>query len=160
MKARTLAVAIASAFSIAATTLPALAAESHDHGHPAAAGMKLSLDEGRKWATDAPLRQGMSRIRTAFESRFEAIHKGALTAEESRTLGREAEAQMAYIVSNCKLTPAADANLHVVLGELQGSLDGLRKSSGPEATRAAERAVRALNTYGDYFDHPGWTALS
>ncbi|MEY0004120.1 MULTISPECIES: cytochrome c [Gammaproteobacteria] len=34
---------------------PAQAQQSHDHGH----GMQIELDHGRRWATDAPLRESM-----------------------------------------------------------------------------------------------------
>ena len=38
---------------------PVAAADSHNHHHHEAAAAKLQLDHGRKWPTDAPLRQAI-----------------------------------------------------------------------------------------------------
>jgi len=61
------------------THLPARAqGGAHDHG--AAAPHKLTLNQGRKWATDEPLRVGMGRIRSLVEPQLEAAHAGKLFA--------------------------------------------------------------------------------
>lgn len=52
----------------AIATAPAMAAapaKEAAHNHGAAVPAKLSLDHGRKWATDETLRSGMARIHGA-----------------------------------------------------------------------------------------------
>jgi hypothetical protein len=131
MKALVLAVALAFA-------APAFAAEvAHSHGQ-AAEEAKLVLNQGKKWQTDAPLRQGMENIRAV-------VAKG--TKDEA--LAKAVETEVAGIVQNCKLEPAADEQLHIVIAELM---------AGAEA-KDAERVAKALNAYGEHFDHAGWKRL-
>ncbi|MCM8594841.1 hypothetical protein [Accumulibacter sp.] len=129
------------------------------HHHAAGEPSRLSLDHGRKWATDAPLRSGMSEIRQALAAKLEGIHKRALTPAEYRALGVTVEAQVAGIVAECKLAPAADANLHLIVAELSAGADALQGKSAVEPAVGALQTVQAVNRYGQYFDHPGWKPL-
>lgn len=153
MKTHTLIVALAAAFSTA-VTLPALAAERHSHSHAvnAEAFQKLTLDSGRKWKTDAPLRSGMQEIRDALE---QARGREASPAQYIE-LGRKMEAQIASIVMKCKLEPAADAHLHVIIGELNAAADAFRGASLADGEPAMRRAGKAVEDYAKYFDHPGF----
>ena len=152
----TLAVAIA-----LSAVAPAFGATSHDDASQAHhAKPKITLDHGRKWATDDALRQGMGAIRADLAAKLPAIRSGALRPAEYSALGASIESQVAYIVGNCKLTPEADANLHVIVAELVESADGLKSADAKLARKAALRAAKAANTYGKYFDHPQWTPLS
>lgn len=136
---------------------PALAADSHQHA--AGAPATLSLDHGKKWATDAPLRKSMLEIRTALAAKQEGIHKGTLPPSDYKALGTAIEAQVATIVAECKLEPAADANLHVIVAELIAGADAMQGKSTTQPAKGAVQAVQAVNRYGEYFDHPGWKAL-
>ena len=141
------------AIAFALTALPAAAASpsAHDHhGQP-----RLALDEGRKWATDEPLRREMSALRDALVE----VKKSRVRAADYRALGNLVEYRVGRIVAECKLTPAADANLHVVVAELVGAADALRDADAANDPDAVRRATLALNEYGKYFDHPGWKAL-
>ncbi len=129
-------------------TVLAVYAGWHLHGGPAghadhAGHAALSLDDGRKWATDAELRQGMTRIQ-------------ALVAAPGDP-GRTAEAihgEVAALVANCRLEPRADTVLHALIGEL---LAGAEAMARPETAAAGLAGVRAaLARYPVYFDHPGW----
>ena len=149
---------LAVALALSATS-PAFSAASHDahehHGKP-----KITLDHGRKWATDDALRQGMGAIRAELAAKLPAIRSRALQPAEYSALGASIEAQVAYIVANCKLPPEADANLHVIVAELVAAADGLKGADAKQARQAALRAMRAANTYGKYFDDPKWRPLS
>ena len=148
---------IGAAFALIAAD-STVAAATHDHtaGEPA----KLVLDHGRKWPTDEPLRKGMIEIRTALAASHETIAKGTLTPDEYSALGRTVEANVGNIVAQCKLEPAADANLHLIVAELLAGADAMQgKSSTPPAAGAAQ-VVRALNQYGAYFNHAGWKPLA
>ena len=137
--------------ALALIATPALAATGHAHDEAHAA--KLELDQGRKWATDEALRRHMAGLREAVGSRSSMR---SLSADEARALGVRIEQGVAAILTECKLEPAADRNLHVIVSELvQASevLQGKAPGSRDEATR---RAVGALNAYGRHFDHPGW----
>lgn len=139
--------------------LPAAAAESHDHHHEAAAPAKLQLNQGKKWATDAPLRQAMAALRADLAGKLHAIHKGSLAKDDYAALGKTIESQVGTIVSQCKLEPKADAMLHVVVGELLAAADVLQGKAAGQPAEAAHRTALALNDYGKYFAHPGWQAL-
>jgi predicted kinase len=115
-------------------------------GHGQAAG--LSLDDGRKWATDAGLRQGMTRIRALAEA----------PAPDPAAQAAAIRDEVAALVANCRLEPRADAVLHALIGEL---LAGAEAMARPETASAGLDRVRAaLARYPDYFDHPGWRSAA
>lgn len=158
MNPRTLILALATAFSTAAA-LPALGMEQHAHGHGdhAEATQKLSLNNGSKWKTDAPLRKGMEEIRNALE---QAHGHGEASPATYAELGKKMESQIASIVMNCKLEPAADANLHVIIGELNAAADAFRgANAAADAEEAMQRAATATRAYAAHFDHPGFKSL-
>jgi hypothetical protein len=59
------------AITLAAFGAPASAADAHQHA--AAAPTKLTLDHGKTWATDEPLRRDTSDVRTALVAKATAI---------------------------------------------------------------------------------------
>ena len=134
------AIAFAAALALSG---PVLAAD--EHHHHGTEGAKLVLNQGKKWQTDAPLRQGMSNIRAAVAS-----------GTKPQALAGRVNAEVAYIVQNCKLPEDADAQLHRVIAELLAGADEMK---GGHAHEGAERVVKALNQYGRFFDHPGWRKL-
>ena len=137
----------------------ALSAEPATHQH-AAGAHELTLDAGKKWATDQPLRKGMGQIRKAVSADKKAIHAGKESDADYEALAGKVEGQVSYIVQNCKLKPEADAQLHVLIGEMMQGVDIMR-GKDPKSGRelGAEKIVTALNTYPKYFHHPGWEPL-
>lgn len=101
----------------------------------------------------------MEAIRNAL-AETKAIHAGKQTDAGYDALAGKVEAQVSYIVENCKLKPEADAQLHVLIREMMQGVDIMR-GKDPQAKRAqrAEKIVTAFNTYPKYFDHQGWKPL-
>lgn len=147
--------------SVALAAMPAAwAAQPHEHDHGAAAPAKLGLDHGRKWATDAPLREGMGRIRAVVAPQLAAAHGGKLSAAQYAALAGEVETQVAGIVSNCKLEPKADAMLHIVIGEIGAGTEAMAGKGGAAgAAQGLVRVAKAVNAYGSHFDHPGYKPI-
>jgi hypothetical protein len=133
----------------------AAAGESHEHGHGAGEA-RLVLDHGRKWQTDAPLRQGMENIRAVVARDVQAIHANKATPKQYEALADKVKGEVAYIVQNCKLPEDADAQLHLVIAELLAGADAMKAEHRREGV---ERVARALNQYGEFFNHPGWRKL-
>lgn len=154
IKAITAAAALAAAFAV-----PAFAAgEAHQHGSIGEA--KLVLDHGRKWQTDAPLRQGMENIRAALAAEREAIHAGKAGAERYDALAGKVAGEVTYIVQNCKLPEDADAQLHLVIAEILEGTEAMQgKAPGVTRRAGAERVANTLDRYASFFDHPGWEKL-
>lgn len=73
------------------------------HDHSAAMPHKLTLNQGRKWATDEPLRAGMGRIRGLVEPQLGAAHAGKLTPAQYRELATQVETEIGGIVANSRL---------------------------------------------------------
>ncbi|RLJ62711.1 hypothetical protein [Sulfurisoma sediminicola] len=157
MKRCNLFIALLSGVSIGAA-IPAKAAESHDHRHEAAPA-KLQLNQGKKWASDATLRQAMAAMRAELAGKLHAIHKGSLAREDYAALGKSIEGQIGAIVSQCKLEPKADAMLHIVIADLAGAAEVMQGKAAGQPADAAHRAALALNSYGKYFAHPGWQPI-
>ena len=131
---------------------------THDDGPAASSG--LQLNKGKKWASDEPLRQGMSRIQTAVGSRLSAAHAGHLSGAQYGEVAKEVTAQVGYIVQNCKLEPAADAVLHVIIGDMLAGAEAMQgKVKGSAPRTGFVNVVQALDNYAAYFEHPGWKPL-
>jgi hypothetical protein len=139
---------------------PAFAAsEAHDHGHQAGEA-KLVLNQGKKWQTDEPLRRGMSAIRGAVAKDVKAIHANKATPKQYQALAAKVNAEAAGIVQNCKLEPEADAQLRIVIAELIAGAEAMQgKERGVSRRAGAERAAKALNAYGEHFEHAGWKRI-
>jgi hypothetical protein len=126
---------------------------AHQHGGHQTAD--LQLDHGQQWQTDAPLREGMERIRTAVAAAAgHADATGGLDASSGKVLADEIDAGIAFMVTHCRLAPQADANLHILIGQMAEAAALARK---PVESRSAMARMRAaLDTYPHYFSHPGW----
>ncbi len=146
----------AAAPPVRAATHPSHEAHAHEH---AAAGHDLSLNDGKKWETDAPLRQGMSKMKAALVAQLPALRSESMTDAQYDALAGEVDTQIAYMVENCKLDPEPDEVLHVLLGEAAAGSEAL-KGEDENASRSAgiAKVIGSLQRYGEYFDHPGWKA--
>jgi hypothetical protein len=146
------------ALLIAASAAPGAQPAAAGHGHGAGA-LTLKLDEGKKWETDAPLRQGMLSIRDAMAADHAAIGAGKESAAQYQALAKRLDEQVAYVVGNCKLKPEADANLHLVLADIIAGAEMMKGKNASQRRDGASKVIQALQTYPDYFNHPGWRAV-
>jgi hypothetical protein len=157
MKPRNL-VAAAIAATLVLGPLPVALAQTHAHGH-ADAPPALTLDHGKRWQTDAPLRKHMTDLRASFAKDLGRIHDGTLPTSDYVRLGATVEAKVASIINDCKLPPEADAQLHLIVAELVAGADVMQgKAAGAPAT-GARTVVTALNDYAQHFDHPEFEPL-
>ena len=154
--------AFASIAALSASTLSPSAFSAAPHGHEAGPrAQPLTLDQGKRWATDAPLRDNMRALRAALAPKLAAIDEGTLSKDEYRALGQVVEKRVADIVAKCKLPPAADANLHLIVGGLIAAANSMQgKEPTVKPAMGAARAVRLVDQYGTYFDDPGFQPLS
>lgn len=158
----TLSLVVAAAALVAAATPAALAAgaPAAAHAHDDAQGATLKLDHGRKWASDAPLRDGMTRIRGLVAPKVAAAHAGTMGTAEYAALAGQVEVEVGKIVASCKLPPEADAVLHVVLSDLTAGTDAMAgRGKGTVQRDGFVKVVAAVNDYGRTFDHPGWKPI-
>lgn len=136
-------------------------ARAQSHSHEAVAPSKLSLNQGRKWATDAPLRDGMGRIRAQVEPQLPAAHTGKLNPTQFTALAGQIEAEIGGIVANCKLDPKADAVLHVIIGEIGAGTDAMAgKTPKLRPAQGLVQVAKAVNDYAAHFDHPGFKPIA
>jgi len=157
VKSSSLAFALLSSLLIGAATA-AVSAETHAH-QQGAAPAKLQLNHGKKWPTDAPLRQAMAAMRNDLAGRLPAIHQGKLASEDYVALGKSIASQVGNIISQCKLEPDADAMLHIVIADLLAAAETMQGKTAGQPVAAAHRAVVALNSYGQYFADPEWRPI-
>lgn len=132
--------------------LPAMAQHAHDahEGHEPAAAAAIPA---QRHATDAPLREGMSRIHGALEElrHYEMGHMPKSVAIERVDA---IQAATDYLFANCKLEPQADAALHGMLAPLLAGVQAFRKDPDDTSTIAAMR--QAVADYPRVFDDPAW----
>lgn len=129
-----------------------------EHGHGQHGISELVLNDGKRWATDVPLRQGLERIRDAVAPVVAATAARSLTKDEATAFSGVIKDQVQYLAENCKLEPKADAALHVLLNDFLQGADAL--AADPASKAALERVVNALELYPQYFDHQSWRSLT
>ena len=136
------------------TAVPVPEAHGHDDAHARHADADLlQLDDGRPWAVDAALVEGMQRIRDAVAA---AQAVAPLDAAAADALAQSVEDQVAFLIAHCRLEPAADATLHVLIARLLGAAHALR--TDPATPDGLPVMLDTLDLYPRYFAHPGWMA--
>src|SRR5690554_7495930 len=132
-------------------TMPAMAtaAEDHDHGHEVT---ELTLNNGEKWEIDAPLSLAMNKIRDAMNKDLDGIHANNLPQEKYNALAKEINNQIAYMIENCELEPAADAQLHIIIHDLMNGAETMQSEASAQA--GAVKVVGAIENYTRYFNDP------
>ena len=83
--------------ALLATPLATMAA-AEPHDHHAGATQKMTLNAGKKWATDQPLRQGMEAIRLSAATILPLAHAGKANNADYDAFAGKVTAQLEYIV--------------------------------------------------------------
>ncbi len=138
----------------AANTMAAPANNEHDHGH---GSMELKLDNGAKWAVDAPLSRAMNNIGSAMHNNMGAIHSGELAAERYAALAMKINNEVNYMIENCNLEPDADAQLHLIIAELMEGSSAMKNEA--HARDGAVKVIGAIENYVTYFDDPNFKPI-
>lgn len=139
-------------------TVAAAASSVHEaHGHDEHADHTSAATAtppvGERWATDAPLRAGMLRVRVAAEA-LEPLAQGSMEPALVRAQADEIDAAVNAMFADCRLEPAPDAALHELLAKLLTASSALRAAPDDAAPLAALHAV--LTRYPELFDDSGW----
>lgn len=159
--ASALAAVLGLVFGSAAGSTWAASATPQAHTHAPAASATLQLDHGKKWAIDAPLAQAMANIRNDIAARLDDIHADRLPAAGYQALAKRVNGEVAYMVENCRLSPEADAQLHLVVADLLEGASAMENADGHRQPRAgAVTVIGALDHYARYFDDPGFTPIT
>lgn len=147
------------ALVVSAPSHAAASADGHPHaGHGSIAPQKLQLNAGKKWATDALLRQTMNDINQAMATAVPLIHKNQFDSAAYQALATTVNQKVAYAVEHCKLEPKADAMLHLIIADLTAGAETMEGKNLNSRHDGAVRILEALKAYGDFFQHPGWKA--
>ncbi|MBF0439073.1 MAG: hypothetical protein HQL93_08120 [Magnetococcales bacterium] len=134
------------------------AVDQHEHNGPTRTESGLTLNNGKPWQTDAPLRKGMEGIQRDIKESLPRIHAGTFTAKQYVALAKKMHNHINYIFKNCKLPKEADAQLHLVLAEVVQGQEAMEAHNGQSS--GAAMIVHALDLYGRHFDHAGWKPLA
>mgnify|MGYP001052837618 CR=1 FL=1 len=130
----------------------------HHHDHGSASPQQLQLNAGKKWATDAQLRQAMNDINQAMAKALPLIHKNQFGDQAYQALATTVSQKVAFAVEHCKLEPKADAMLHLVIADLMAGAETMEGKTANPRHDGAVRVLEALKAYGQYFQHSGWKA--
>lgn len=99
-------------------------------------------------------------IHTIAAGALPAAHAGKLPPARYNALANDVNAQIGYIVENCKLDPKADAQLHIIVGDLADGVETMQgKRPGQGRAQGVVKISQTLNTYGKYFNHAGWRTI-
>ncbi|TWI12509.1 DnrO protein [Aerolutibacter ruishenii] len=131
-------------------------AAAHDHhGQESAAAPVPPV--GQRWATDAPLQDGMGRIRQAV-TMLEHMEMGHVDPKQVPAFADQIQSAVNDMIANCKLEPDADAALHGLLVKFIAGADAVR--TGPVTLDTLKPMQDALAQYPTQFDDPTWDAAS
>lgn len=130
-------------------------ASGHDHASHAATA--LTLNAGKRWATDEPLRLGMQRIRDAVMPVLGGTGQPTVGAAQAKAMAESVQVQVNFLFQNCKLEPAADAALHVLITEILAGSAAV--ATDPASQTGPAQLLAALRKYPEHFDHPNWQPL-
>ncbi|AMQ89766.1 MULTISPECIES: hypothetical protein [Pseudomonadales] len=133
------------------------AIHQHDHGD---APFELHLNNGEQWAIDAPLSKAMGEIGQAMRESLQVIHEDRLAAEDYVPLAKRVNDGVAYMVANCQLPPAADAQLHMIIAQLMAGAEKMAGSSADSPRDGAVQVIGALDAYDKYFDDPSFVPVA
>lgn len=130
--------------------------DTHAHAdhHPEAAVMQIPADHV-KWKPDAPLMEGMRRMREAMAG-LHHHQMGHLNDTQVDQLATQVDDAAAYMFANCKLEVEPDIALHGVLARLMAGAEALHAKPADPAPVADMSA--ALADYPKLFDDPGFAA--
>jgi len=157
MKRHVLATTVATFLAVLA---PAASAGGYSSpGTPDLSYTSLRFDQGRKWDTNESLRRHMAEIRELLALQRREILARTLMPEEAKLLGTAIEGSVAALLSEARLAPEASHNLHLVVAELVQAADTLQGRTAGTPMQGAARALRAVQMYATYFDHPQWTPV-
>lgn len=132
------------------------AEEQHHHSESGAAVQKLELNAGKKWETDAALRQSMDEINQAMVKALPLIHTNQFSAPDYAALAATINQSVAYAIEHCNLNANADNMLHLIIGDLMAGAEIMDGKSAAARHDGAVRVRRALESFGKYFQHPNW----
>lgn len=127
----------------------------HEQNHEHSSGVEgLTLNDGKKWKTDGPLRLGMQNIHKAVMNAEKSFSDKTLTQKDGEVLASQINKELIYLVNNCELEAKADASLHVLIGEMMQGIGELSKV--PDSAGGFPRIHKTLEQYPQFFDHPDW----
>lgn len=130
---------------------PVAAQHAHEHGTHGSA--EQAPIPAQRWATDAPLREGMSRVHAALKvlHHYPMGHVSKAMAVDQVQQIKDAGA---YMFANCKLPEKPDEALHGILVPLLAAAQKL--GADPADMAQVEAMHAAVADYPRYFDDPNW----
>ena len=129
---------------------PHAAESAADHADAVAHASGIDFpvpDQHVPWAPDAPLVEGMSRVRTAV-TQLEGHPDAATVAARAK----DVEAAVDYMFANCKLSTEPDVALHAILARLMAGTQALH--ANPADAAAVTDMHGAVENYERLFDDP------
>jgi len=129
------------------------AAQSH-HDHASHSAV-APVATGEQWATDAPLREGMTRLQRTVEAALVGDPAQPIDDAEAIQLQKDIETHVSYLIENCQLPEQADAALHVLLIDLLKGAEALSEPANRE--QGIQRILASLHQYPELFAAPLWS---
>ena len=120
-----------------------------------AANSPLPSPPAKRWASDAPLREGMRRMHRAVEALDQGKH-GHLDLAQTSAIAQQVQDAANDMFANCKLTPEPDVALHGVLATLMGGAAAIKAKPTDLSPVASMRDAVAL--YPRLFEDATWQA--
>ena len=132
---------------------------AHHHDFAEAAGVDFPVPADHvRWEPDAPLIEGMSRVRTALAG---LDHGDAGQHPDDAGVAARAadiDAAIDYMFANCSLDTEPDVALHAILARLMAGTQALH--ADPAGTAPVADMQAAMDNYRQLFNDPGADAAA
>lgn len=124
-------------------------------------GAVIDPTAGRMRLGDEVIYDDGWKVRDLRALRRDKIRENRLSARQYAALAQTVEDAVGRILAQCKLPPAADEQLHLIVARLlAGAARMAAKDPSASARQGASEVIEALNDYGRYFDDPGYKPLT
>lgn len=124
--------------------------DAHAHAVANAGGTDFPVPANHvRWEPDAPLMEGMSRVRTALAGLEAESHPDDTTIV---ALAGEIDDAIAYMFANCQLPTEPDIALHAILARLMAATEALKANPSDGSPVADMHA--AMHNYEQLFNDP------
>lgn len=111
----------------------------------------LSLNDGKKWTTDADLRKQMEKINAAVQKVKKLEKSGKAGPKTYKGLYKGLQATTQTIINTCKMPEWMHENYHVILEDILNTSEELKDTH--KQMEVTGKLTRTLRKYTEYFDH-------
>lgn len=121
--------------------------KEHQHGEE----QGITLNNGKKWETDADLKKLMGNINTELQKVKKLEKSGKAGPKTYEHFYHSIETSTQKIINSCKMPEGMHENYHVILEDILNTSEELKDAEKQKGVTA--KMTETMKKYTEYFDH-------